>query len=89
VTPNKRGSQEIPARPDRIGSGNSLPAPRGAPELNAPARRWPRHASCRWDAIRYALDSNARTLRLCLITLVVSIPPSVLTLLIRLLLIRR
>jgi hypothetical protein len=39
--------------------------------------------ACRWDTIRYAIDSNARTVRLCLIVLVASIPPGLLTLLIR------
>ena len=31
-------------------------------------------ASSMWDTIRYALDSNARTLRLCMIVVVASIP---------------
>jgi hypothetical protein len=31
----------------------------------------------RWDTIRYALDSNARTLRFCLIWAVVIISPAV------------
>jgi hypothetical protein len=39
--------------------------------MSVPARRRP---STRWDVIRYALDSNARTLRLCLILLAASIP---------------
>ena len=42
--------------------------------MSVPARRG---SSTRWDTIRYALDSNARTLRLCLILLVASIPPVV------------
>jgi hypothetical protein len=32
------------------------------------------HAPCRWATVRYALDSNARTLRLCLILLVGCVP---------------
>ena len=51
--------------------------------MNAPVRRGSRHATCRWDIIRYALESNARTMRLCIITLVMSIPPGLLMLLIR------
>ena len=47
------------------------------------AGRDPSHAGCRWDAIRYALDSNARTVRLCLIVLVATVPPGLVTLLIR------
>jgi hypothetical protein len=42
--------------------------------LSVPAQREPHHAGARWETIRYALDSNARTLRLCLILLVVSVP---------------
>jgi hypothetical protein len=41
------------------------------------------HSDCRWGTIRYALDSNARTLRLCIIVVVCSIPPGLLALLIR------
>jgi hypothetical protein len=37
----------------------------------------------RWGTIRYALDSTARTLRLCAIILVSGIPPGLLALLIR------
>jgi hypothetical protein len=40
-------------------------------------------AGNRWGTIRYALDSTARTLRLCLIMLAASIPPALLMLLIR------
>lgn len=40
-------------------------------------------AASRWQTIRYALDSNARTLRLCLIMIVASVPPSVLAWLVR------
>jgi len=32
----------------------------------------------RWETIRYALDSNARTARFCVIMLVASIPPETL-----------
>jgi hypothetical protein len=38
--------------------------------MSVPTPTPPSHAS-RWDTIRYALDSNARTIRLCLIWLVV------------------
>jgi len=52
--------------------------------MSAPVRRDPRRAAaCKWDTIRYALDSNARTLRLCLIVLVASIPSGLLASLIR------
>jgi hypothetical protein len=37
----------------------------------------------RWETIRYALDSTARTVRLCAIMLVASTPPALLTVLIR------
>jgi len=43
--------------------------------LSLPARPSPRHDCGRWEAIRYALDSNARTFRLCLILLVVALAP--------------
>jgi hypothetical protein len=46
--------------------------------MSVPARQGSRHASCRWGTIRYALGSNARTLRLCLILLTASIPPGLL-----------
>jgi len=39
-------------------------------------------ADCRWRTIHYALGSNARTLRLCLIMVVASLPPSAIALLI-------
>jgi hypothetical protein len=42
--------------------------------MSVPAPREPRHDG-RWETIRYALDSNARTLRLCLIWLVVIAAP--------------
>jgi hypothetical protein len=38
----------------------------------------------RWATIRYALDSNGRTVRLCVITLVAAVPPAVITLLLEL-----
>jgi len=31
----------------------------------------------RWETIRYALDDNGRTIRLCVILLVVSLSPAV------------
>ncbi len=37
--------------------------------------------SDRWATIRYALDSNGRTVRLCAITLAAVAPPAVITLL--------
>lgn len=37
----------------------------------------------RWATIRYALDSNARTLRLCLILVAASVPPGLIAILIR------
>lgn len=39
-------------------------------EVGVPAPQEPSNGG-RWETIRYALDSNARTLRLCLIWLVV------------------
>jgi hypothetical protein len=33
----------------------------------------------RWATIRYALDSNARTVRLCIITVVTAVPLAVIT----------
>ena len=38
-------------------------------------------AEGRWETIRYALDSTSRTVRLCVIMLVVSIPPGAFTVL--------
>jgi hypothetical protein len=35
----------------------------------------------RWSTIRYALDSNSRTVRLCVIALVTAAPPAIITLL--------
>jgi hypothetical protein len=42
--------------------------------MSAPASRQPRHGG-RWETIHYALDSNARTFRLCLILVVMAIAP--------------
>jgi hypothetical protein len=39
--------------------------------------RRPRHDIGRWETIRYALDSNARTFRLCLILFVTTVSPVV------------
>ena len=50
--------------------------------MSTPTQRRPRHTGCRWDTIRYVVDSNSRTVRLCLTMLVASIPPGLLTLLI-------
>jgi hypothetical protein len=36
----------------------------------------PRHDGGQWETIRYALDSNARTFRLCLIWFVVIAAPA-------------
>jgi hypothetical protein len=41
-------------------------------------RREPRHLGAGWKTIRYALDTNARTLRLCLILLTLNAPVIVL-----------
>jgi hypothetical protein len=35
------------------------------------------HDSERWETVRYALDSNARTFRLCMILFVVGLAPCV------------
>jgi hypothetical protein len=42
--------------------------------------RGPR-ASCKWETVRYALDSTARTVRLCVILLVLVTVPTLLMLL--------
>jgi hypothetical protein len=42
-----------------------------------PGKREPQRGSTRWDVIRDALSSNARTARLCLIWLVMSSGPGV------------
>jgi hypothetical protein len=45
--------------------------------VSVPARRGPSQLGARWETIRYALDSNARTVRLCLILLVLSLSSAV------------
>jgi len=45
--------------------------------LSVPARRRPGHAGSRWETIGSVLDSNARTLRLCVILLVMALSPAV------------
>ena len=48
----------------------------GGLPVSALSRRERRQASgSRWETIRYALDSTSRTVRLCVIMLVASIPP--------------
>ena len=42
--------------------------------MSVPAPRRPGHPGGRWETIRYALDSNARTFRLCLVLLVAAVP---------------
>src|SRR5690348_13735694 len=59
--------------------------------MSLPVSREP-HPGGRWETIRYALDSNPRTLRLCLIWFVVIVSPvvgTVITLLMRHLLLQR
>jgi hypothetical protein len=54
--------------------------------MSVPKHGKSRHGSTRWEVVRYALGSNARTLRLCLIWLVMTAAPvagAVLTELIR------
>ena len=67
----------------------SAPCP-GDPAHNRPPTLRHRRAAAdprlradgdRWATIRYALDSNGRTVRLCVITLVAAVPPGVITLL--------
>jgi hypothetical protein len=43
--------------------------------MSVPAPRRPSRADGRWETIRYALDSNARTFRLCMILLVTITAP--------------
>jgi hypothetical protein len=45
--------------------------------LSVPAPRLPRHDSAWGETIRYAIDSDARTFRLCLILLVTAVSPVV------------
>ena len=42
--------------------------------MRVPATKHPCHGG-RWETIRYALDSNARTVRLCLILVMVAAAP--------------
>jgi hypothetical protein len=46
--------------------------------MNVPSPREPSHGDSRWATVRYALTSNARTARLCLILLVMTGVPGVL-----------
>jgi hypothetical protein len=43
--------------------------------MSTPARR--ASGSGRWGTVRYAIDGWGRTLRLCLILIIMSVPPSV------------
>ena len=40
--------------------------------MKKPTPREPRHDSSRWECIRYALGSNARSARLCVILMVMT-----------------
>jgi hypothetical protein len=44
--------------------------------MRLPTHREPRQSSSRWEVIRYALGSNARTARLCVIWVVVTGGPA-------------
>jgi hypothetical protein len=44
--------------------------------MRLPTPREPRHGSSRWEVIRYALGSNARTARFCMIWVVVTGGPA-------------
>jgi hypothetical protein len=66
--------------------GNLIPSQRFAqPRCSRPPGRRvsgsPRHNPCRWNAVRYAIGSTAKTLRFCLIVFVMVIPPVVLVVL--------
>jgi hypothetical protein len=50
--------------------------------IRMPFRRG-RGPADKWEVVRYALDSTPRTIRLCLIMLVIGVPPELLILLIR------
>lgn len=53
--------------------------------MSAPARRVTRQtAAGRWETIRYAIGSTARTMRLCLILLVPSVSAALITFLLHL-----
>jgi hypothetical protein len=47
--------------------------------MSLPAPHEPRHDGGKWETIHYALDSNARTLRLCLLWFVAIVSPTVAT----------
>jgi hypothetical protein len=47
--------------------------------MSLPVPHEPRHDGGRWETIRYAIDSNARTLRLCLIWTVSIVSPAAAT----------
>ncbi len=52
--------------------------------MSRPVRgRLEHSAECRWQTISYALQNNARTVRLCVIMLVPSVPLSLVASLIR------
>ena len=54
--------------------------------MSVPIRLEPRQRNAtanKWGTIRYALGSNARTVRLCMIMFAASIPPGLLALLFR------
>jgi hypothetical protein len=59
----------------------SVPSGAARGEHQAPADRTTGRG--RWGTICYALDSNARTLRLCLIMVAAGVPPSLIAMLIR------
>jgi hypothetical protein len=65
--------------------GNLIPPKRsGRPRCaRSPARlsRATGHDPCRWNTVRYAIGSTAKTLRFCLIVFVMVIPPAVLVVL--------
>jgi hypothetical protein len=69
---NRRGGI-IPQRRDAGGRSARTAARR--------ASRDARHDPCRWNTIRYAIGSTAKTLRFCLIVLVMIIPPALLVVL--------
>ena len=54
-----------------------MPVLPGHLEDMSPSAHRHRHrpGTCRWETIQYALDSTARTVRLCVIMLVASVPP--------------
>jgi hypothetical protein len=43
--------------------------------MSVPTSRRPSAGGGRWETIRYAVDSNARTFRLCLILIVAAAAP--------------